>query len=101
METYDSERKYILDEEQQFRALARRNRELGMWVAAKIGKSGPDATAYALTVVQADLAEAGEEDLFRKVRADLDAAGVAISDQEIRTTMVSLLQHAASDLATE
>ena len=101
MEPYDSERKYALDEEQQFRAQARRNRELGMWVAARLGRSGPEAAEYALTVVQSDLAEAGEEDVFRKVRADLDAAGVAVSDQEIRTTMITLLQHAAADLVTE
>ena len=101
MGTYDSERKYVLDEEQQFRAQARRNRELGMWVAAKMGKSGPDAAQYALSVVQSDLAEAGEEDVFRKVRADLDAAGVAVSDQEIRATMITLLQQAAADLVAE
>lgn len=101
METSDSERRYALDEEQQFRAQARRNRELGMWAAARMGKSGPEAADYALSVVQSDLAEAGEEDVFRKVFGDLQAAGVAVTERDIRATMASLLQHAAADLATE
>ncbi len=59
-----------------FKATARRNRLLGLWVAEKLGKTGADADAYAKEVVKSDVEEAGDEDVFRKVAADLDAAGV-------------------------
>lgn len=104
MTTFDEreaafERKFVLDEEQAFRAVARRNRLLGEWVAQKIGKTGEDATAYAWSVVQADVAEAGHEDVFRKVRADLDAAGANVSDAELRHKMGELLGQASVEVA--
>jgi hypothetical protein len=100
MTTFDDreaafERKFVLDEDQRFRAMARRNRLLGEWVAAKLGKSGDEATAYAKTVVASDFAEAGDDDVFRKVRADLDAA---IADDDIRTAMRDLLEQAAGEI---
>jgi hypothetical protein len=100
MTTFDEreaafERKFILDEEQRFRALARRNRRLGEWAAGKLGKSGEEAAFYAKTVVEADIAEAGDHDVFKKVRADLPDS---ISDQDIRTTMIQLLEQAAAEI---
>jgi hypothetical protein len=92
------ERKFALDEEQKFRAIARRNKLLGLWAAEKLGKSGADAEAYATEVVQADFEEAGDEDVFRKVRKDFDAAGVAQSDHQIRRTMEELLATAAEQV---
>jgi len=92
------ERKFALDEEQKFRAMARRNKLLGLWAAEKLGKSGADAEAYAAEVVKADFQEAGDEDVFRKVRADFDAAGVAQSDHQIRRTMEELLAQAAEQV---
>ncbi len=89
------ERKFILDEEQKFRAVARRNRQLGEWAAGKLGKSGGEAEAYAKEVVAADFAEAGEEDVFRKVRTDLPAS---VSDEDIRQTMQALLEKAAAEV---
>lgn len=88
------ERKFAHDEEVRFRAMARRNKALGLWAAAKLGKSGEEADAYALQVVMADIEESGEEDVFRKVRADFDAAGVHQSDHQIRRTMDELLAQA-------
>ena len=85
------ERKFAFDEELRFKAMARRNRLLGLWAAEKLGKSGADADAYAMSVVSADFQEAGDQDVFRKVRADFDAAGVKQSDQQIRHEMDSLL----------
>ena len=92
MTTFDKreegfERKFALDEETRFRAEARRNKLLGLWAADKMGLTGADAEAYAKAVVQADFAEAGDEDVFRKIRADFDAKKVDQSDHQIRRTM--------------
>ncbi len=85
------ESKFALDEEMRFRATARRNKLLGLWAAEKLGKSGEAAETYAKTVVAADLEEAGDEDVFRKIRGDFDAAGVTQSDHQIRRTMDELM----------
>jgi hypothetical protein len=104
MTTFDKreeafEKKYALDEEQKFKATARRNRKLGAWVAEKLGLSGTEAEAYAKAVVAADFEEAGEDDVFRKVRGDLDAKGMqSVSDSEIRTKMSELLAVAAAEV---
>ncbi len=93
------ERKFALDEEQRFRAMARRNKLLGLWAAEKLGKSGADAEAYAKEVVAADFAEAGDEDVFRKVRGDLDKAAAKVSDSDIRAAMNELMAKAAEQIA--
>ncbi len=92
------ERKFALDEEQKFRAVARRNKLLGLWAAEKLGKSGADAEAYAKEVIVSDIEEAGDHDVFRKIRKDFDAAGVAQSDHQIRRTMEELLQTAIEQI---
>jgi len=93
------EKKFALDEEQKFKATARRNRKLGAWVAGHIGLSGAEADAYAKEVVAADFEEAGDDDVFRKVRGDLDAKGKqGISDAEIRGKMDTLLAEAAAEI---
>ena len=89
MTTFDKreegfEKKFAHDEELRFKANARRNKLLGLWAAEKMGLSGPAADAYAKEVVVADFEEAGDDDVFRKVRKDFDAKGVAQSDQDIR-----------------
>jgi hypothetical protein len=89
------ERKFVHDEELRFKAIARRNKKLGLWAAEKLGKTGDAANAYAAEVVAADFEEAGDEDVFRKVRADL---GADVTDQEIRTAMVQLLQVAVAEI---
>lgn len=92
------EKKFAMDEETKFRAMARRNKLLGLWAAEKLGKSGADADAYAREVVHADFEEAGDNDVFRKVRADFDAAGIAQSDAQIRTAMETLLVTAVEQI---
>jgi hypothetical protein len=92
------ERKFALDEEQKFRAMARRNKLLGLWAAEKLGKTGEEAEAYAKEVVKADFEEAGDDDVFRKVRKDFDAAGVNQSDHQIRRTMEELMAQAAEQV---
>lgn len=83
------ENKFAHDQELKFKAEARRNRLLGLWAAELLGKS--DADAYAKEVVVSDFDEAGDEDVFRKVRADFDASGVTITDVELRAKMLELL----------
>lgn len=92
------EKKFAMDEESKFRAMARRNKLLGLWAAEKLGKTGADADAYAKEVVRADFEETGDNDVFRKVRADFDAAGVAQSDLQIRGMMDTLLATAVEQI---
>ncbi len=92
------ERKFAFDEELKFKAMARRNKLLGLWAAEKLGKTGADADVYAREVVVADFAEAGDDDVLRKVKADLDAAGVGLSDIEIRRVMNELLVTAVDQI---
>ena len=92
------EKKFALDEEQKFRAEARRNRLLGLWAAEKLGISGDAATAYAKEVVAADFEEAGDGDVLRKVMADFAAKKVAVTEQAIRTRMSELIAVAAAEV---
>jgi len=85
------EARYALDQETQFRVTNRRNKLLGLWAAGLMGVSGDAAETYAKTVVQSDLEEPGDDDVFRKVKGDLDKAGTAKSDLEIREEMARLL----------
>jgi hypothetical protein len=95
------EKKFAHDQELQFRAGARRNKLLGLWAAEKLGLTGADADAYAKTVVAADFEEAGDDDVFRKIKADLTAKGVEQSDHQIRRTMDELLATAKQQIMTE
>jgi hypothetical protein len=95
------ERKFAHDEELRFKANARRNRLLGLWAAEKMGITGADADIYARSVVKADIEEAGDEDVFRKIRADFDAKGIAQSDHQIRRTMDELFAKAIQLIQSE
>ena len=103
MTTFDKreegfENKFAHDEDLRFKANARRNKLLGLWAAGKLGLKGAEAETYAKAVVAA-VFEAGDHDVFRKVRADLDAKKVAdVSDQEIRKTMDELLARAVEEI---
>ena len=92
------ENKFAHDEELRFKAEARRNKMLGLWAAEKLGKSGDDAEAYAKEVIIADIEEAGDEDVFRKVRKDFDDAGVDQSDHQIRRTMDEMMAEAIEQI---
>jgi hypothetical protein len=103
MTTFDKreegfEKKFALDEESRFKATARRNKLFGMWAAEKLGLAGDAADAYAKEVVMSDFEEAGDEDVFRKVRQDFDAKGVAQSDHQIRKTMTDLMATAVEQI---
>ena len=103
MTTFDKreegfEKKYALDEEQKFKAEARRNKLLGLWVAEKLGMSGDEANAYAREVVAADFEEAGDGDVVRKVMGDLSAKGIAITEPQIRAKMDELMAQAVAQV---
>ncbi|WP_224815138.1 DUF1476 domain-containing protein [Hasllibacter sp. MH4015] len=92
------ENKFAHDAEMQFRAEARRNKLMGLWVAEALGKSGDDANAYAAEVVKADFEEAGHEDVMRKVMGDLDGK---IPEAEVRAKYAELLTVAKAQLIDE
>ena len=103
MSTFDKreegfEKKFAHDEELRFKANARRNKLLGLWAAEKLGLTGAAADSYAKEVVTADFEESGDNDVFRKVRKDLDAKGVAQSDHQIRRTMDELMEQAIAQI---
>lgn len=85
------EAKYALDQETEFKVMARRNKLLGLWAAGLLGKDDAAAEAYAKEVVLADLEEAGDDDVLRKVRGDLEAAGVDRTEAQIRQQMAELM----------
>src|SRR5215467_8081678 len=89
------EKQFAHDEELRFKAIARRNKMLGLWAAGILGKSGPDAEAYAKDVVLADF-ESGDKDVAHKVIKDLQPKGV--TEAQIRTQMVELLAQAVAQI---
>lgn len=93
-----AEKKFVLTAEQEFKVEARRNKLLGIWVAELIGKTGDDVTAYVLEVIKSDMEEPGDDDVFRKVKQDIIAAGVQLSDVEIRARMDVLMTEARAQV---
>lgn len=85
------EKKFAHDAEMQFKVEARRNKALGMWAAGLLGKTGDAANAYALDVMMADLREAGDDDVLRKVLGDFSAASVEMDAKTLRDKMNALL----------
>jgi hypothetical protein len=101
MSTFDErerafENKYAHDQEMIFKAIARRNRKLGLWAAELLGKTAQDAENYAMDVIRADFEEAGHEDVVRKVSADL--ANLA-DDALIRAKMEEFLSQSKVELS--
>lgn len=91
------EKKFVHDEEMQFKVNAKRNRYLGEWVAEKLGKKDQNKEIYVQEVIKSDFAEPGDEDVFRKIQKDLKESGIEILDQEIRDQMVSCFERAKKD----
>jgi len=103
MTTFDDrqnafENKFAHDAELQFKVMARRDKLTGLWAAAKLGHEGDAAEAYAKSIIMADMEEPGDEDVVRKLVADL--AGVGIGDAEIRKALedfTSVARHQIMD----
>jgi hypothetical protein len=103
MTTFDKreegfEKQFAHDEELKFRATARRNKLIGLWVAEKLGHTGADAEAYAKAFVIADLESTGDHDVFGRIRRDFDAKGVSLSDHQIRRTIDDLTARAVGEI---
>ncbi|MEE2692350.1 MAG: DUF1476 domain-containing protein [Pseudomonadota bacterium] len=95
------EKKFAHDATLRFKAEAKRNKMLGDWAAGLLGLSGAKAEEYVKSVIVADFKEAGDEDVFRKIREDFDAAGVDQSDHQIRRHMDEFMAKAVEQLRTE
>jgi len=89
------EKKFAYDEELQFKVNARKNKYLGQWVSQILGFDQEKEKEYIQAVIKSDFEEAGDEDVFRKLKADL--ADHNISDEEIRKKMNELNEKAKSD----
>jgi hypothetical protein len=101
MTTFDKreegfENQFVHDEELRFKAMARRNKMLGLWAAGILGKTGADAEAYAKEIVLAEFEEGGDDAIARKLLKDLQAKG--ITEQQIRTRMTELLAEAIAQI---
>jgi hypothetical protein len=106
MTTFDDreqafEKKFAHDQDLKFRAEARRNKLLAEWAGAKLGIMGTALEDYIKAVRRSDLEEAGDDDVFRKIRKDFDESGVAIPDAEIRQVMGEFLAKAVADIEGE
>lgn len=106
MTTFDDredkfEKQFAHDAALRFKAEARRNKLLGVWAAGLLGKEGDAADAYVQEVIKSDLEEAGDEDVFRKIRADFDAAKVDQSDHQIRRHMDEFMAEAIKQVREE
>jgi hypothetical protein len=95
------ENKFKHDEEMRFKAMARRNKLLGLWAAGLMGLEGEAANVYALEVVKADFEEAGDDDVLRKVLGDLESKGVETSTHIVRKHMDDLLHTAIAQVSSE
>ncbi|MBI3504954.1 MAG: DUF1476 domain-containing protein [Proteobacteria bacterium] len=104
MSTFDErekgfEAKFKHDQELQFKVMARRNRLLGLWVAAKLGRA--DAEAYAKEVVASDFEKAGDSDVVEKILKDAKAKGIALTEAELRAQMEHLLPEAKKQIMAQ
>ncbi|KQV34291.1 MULTISPECIES: DUF1476 domain-containing protein [unclassified Rhizobium] len=90
------EAKFAFDEELRFKAVARRNKLVGLWAARLLGKE--DTEAYARDLVAIDFEHPGHGDVERKLRIDFDAAGIGQTDEQIRLKIVELMSEAVSQI---
>ena len=89
------ENKFAHDAETQFKIDARTNKLLGLWAAELLGKSGDEASAYALEVIKSDFEEAGHEDVIRKVSGDLEGKA---DEATIRAKMAECVTQATAQI---
>lgn len=106
MSTFDKrqegfENKFAHDEELRFKAEARRNKKLGAWAAEKLGHTGDAAADYSKSVLLADFEEPGDEDVYRKVKADFEAANVDVSEHQLRREMAEMMDTVIEELRSK
>ena len=91
------EKKFVKDQELQFKVAARSNKYLGEWISSKLGKTEEEKQNYIQEIIKADMEEAGSEDVFRKIKKDLETNSIIIEDSEIRDQMEKALSRAKED----
>ena len=91
------EKKFMHDQELQFKVSAKRNKYLAEWASSKLGKNDEQRQNYILEIIKADLEEAGDEDVFRKVKKDFQNSAISVDDSEIRDQMLYALERAKKD----
>ncbi len=106
MSTFDRreegfESKFAHDADLRFKAEARRNKLVGAWAADLMGLKGDEATAYGKELIKEDLKEAGDDDVFRKLRADFDTKKVEQSDHQIRRTLDEMMAKAVEEIQSK
>ncbi len=103
MTTFDDrqkgfEKKFAHDAELKFKAESRRNKMLAEWAGAKLGLSAAELEDYIKAVRRADLEEKGDDDVMRKVKGDLDAKSLGVTEAEIREAMSEFLAKAVTEI---
>ena len=91
------EKKFAKDQELQFKVAARSNKYLGEWASLKLGKNDEEKKNYIQEIIKADMEEAGNEDVFRKIKKDFQSALISIEESEIRNQMEIALSRAKKD----
>ena len=92
------EKKFAHDAELKFKSESRRNKMLAEWAGAKLGMNADEIASYIKEVRRSDLEEAGDDDVFRKLRADFDVKGVSITDDQLRDQMGEFLAKAVAEV---
>ena len=91
------EKKFQMDEELQFKIAARSNKYLGEWAGSMLNKNEEEKKNYIQEIIKSDLEEAGQEDVFRKVKKDFQTASISVEETEIRNQMEKALARAKDD----
>ena len=91
------ERKFQMDEELQFKIAARSNKYLGEWAGSMLNKNEEEKKSYIHEIIKSDLEEVGQEDVFRKIKKDFQAASISVEETEIRNQMEKALARAKDD----
>ena len=91
------EKKFQMDEELQFKIAARSNKYLGEWAGSMLNKNEEEKKNYIQEIIKSDLEEAGQEDVFRKIKKDFQAASISVEETEIRNQMEKALARAKDD----
>ena len=91
------EGKFVRDQDLEFKILARRNKYLGVWAAERLRITGGAVEDYCKEVIKADMEEAGQEDVFRKIKKDFQSASISIDEAEIRKEIEKALSRAKQD----
>ena len=91
------EKKFVRDEELQFKIQARSNKYLAEFVSEKLNKSEDEKQKYIQEIIKADMEEAGQEDVYRKIKKDFQTASISVEESEIRDEMEKALSRAKED----